>query len=49
MYDKTKDDFKMSIKKDAGNSFGPTVKDHCLEYISKKQRVQIPQTLSFKT
>jgi len=45
VWDKTNDDFKRSIKKDAENSFGPTVKDHFLEYISRKQRVQVPHNI----
>jgi len=45
IWDRTKDDFKRSIKKDAGNSFSPIVKDHFLEYISRKQRVQVAHNI----
>jgi hypothetical protein len=43
--DRTKDDFERYIKKDAGNNSGPIVKDHCLEYIFRKQRVQVPHNI----
>lgn len=44
--DINKDEFKRSIKKDAGNSFGPISKDHFYSTSPENKRVQVPHNVN---
>jgi hypothetical protein len=49
VWDRNKDELKTAIKKDAGNSFGPILKDHFYSTSQENKECKFHITLTYKT